>query len=100
MRQRVLFHNSIDVWIGLCEERGAGWGDPDGYRGFISYLRERDLGLKSFGLCAHDAGSEDARSRLADELAKSPDDPSSRVYTIRLTDGALGVIRGFEAPAT
>lgn len=96
MRARVIFHNSIDVWISLCTERGISWEDPEKYKGFVAHLLEKGLSLKAFNLCAHEAGAEDdAKTRLAEALAQTKDsDPNSRVYTVRLTDSALEAVRG------
>ncbi|RNJ77252.1 MAG: hypothetical protein EB830_02305 [Nitrosopumilus sp. H13] len=96
MRSKVIFHNSVDVWISLCAERSTGWEDPAEYKKFIAYLLENNLNLKAFNLCAHEAGAEDdAKTRLADSLAETKDDPNSRVYTIKLADSALEMIRKY-----
>lgn len=97
LRQRVMFHNSVDVWIAACQERDAEWSDAARYRRFIAYLRGSGLALKAFNLCAHDAGAtEEKKTRFAEELAESKDNPDSAVYTVRLTDQTLGVIRSHD----
>ncbi|RNJ78870.1 MAG: hypothetical protein D9C04_06380 [Nitrosopumilus sp. B06] len=96
MRSKVIFHNSVDVWISLCTERSLTWEDPAAYKKFIAYLLEHNLNLKAFNLCAHEAGAEDsAKTKLAESLAVTKDDPNSRVYTIKLADSALDTIRKY-----
>ncbi len=96
LRKKVIFHNSVDVWIASCAERGGDWTDTDGYRGFIAFLLENGLNMKAFSLCAHEAGDDEAeRTRFAESLAGSGDDPNSSIYTIKLSDQALETIRRF-----
>ena len=57
IRKKVFFHNSIDVWISACEEKNMEWFDTEQYKKFISYLLKNNLHLKSFNLCAHEAGA-------------------------------------------
>ena len=93
LRERVMFHNSIDVWIAACEDAGRAWNDTDGYRAFISKLRAGGMALKPFNLCAHEAGAvEKEKTEFAERLAaiKHPD---CATYTVRLTDGALESLR-------
>ena len=98
LRQKVAFHNSVDVWISACGERGAEWDDADAYGRFVAYLLGEGLNLKSFNLCAHDAGATDAKkTAFAERLAQRKDaDPNFRNYTIRLSDSAVSVIRAYD----
>ena len=97
IRKKVIFHNSLDVWITACNERNKVWTNPDEYKKFIAYLLENNLNLKAFNLCAHDAGAtEEEKTKFAEILAETKDiDPNSMVYTIKLSDSALELIRGY-----
>lgn len=97
IRKKVIFHNSLDVWIIACNERNKAWTNPDEYKKFIAYLLENNLSLKAFNLCAHDAGAtEEEKTKFAEILAETKDtDPNSMVYTIKLSDSALELIRGY-----
>ena len=96
LRRKVIFHNSIDVWIASCAERGKNWADTDGYRRFVAFLLDNKMSMKAFALCAHEAGDDEAeRTRFAESLSESKGDPNSAVYTIRLSDSALETIRRF-----
>lgn len=98
LRQRVAFHNSVDIWIAACGERDVEWADPEGYKRFIAYmLQQKGTSLKSFNLCAHEAGAVDEKkTKFAEQLAQSKDtDPNSRSYTIRLNDNAIATIRAY-----
>jgi len=96
IRKKVIFHNSIDVWIAACSEKNAVWSNPEGYKKFISYLLKNNLNLKAFSLCAHEAGAtEQEKTKFADLLAESKD-PNAATYTIKLNDSSMDVIRKFD----
>jgi hypothetical protein len=29
IRKKVIFHNSVDVWIAACAEKNASWNNPE-----------------------------------------------------------------------
>ena len=95
IRKKVMFHNSIDVWIAACSEKNMDWSNTENYKKFISYLLKNNLNLKAFSLCAHEAGAtEQEKTKFADALLESKD-PNAATYTIKLNDTTLGVIRKF-----
>ena len=96
IRKKVIFHNSVDVWIAACGEKNIPWTNTEDYKNFISHLLKNNLNLKAFNLCAHDAGAtEEEKTKFAEALAETKDDPNSLIYTIKLTDSALGMIRSY-----
>ena len=96
IRKKVIFHNSVDVWIAACHEKNADWKNPEDYKKFIAYLLKNDLNLKAFNLCAHEAGAtEEEKTKFTETLSETKDDPNSLTYTIKLTDSALDVIRNY-----
>lgn len=96
IRKKVTFHNSIDVWIAACAEKNTSWTNPQDYKKFIAYLLENNLNLKAFNLCTHEAGAtEEEKTKFAEILSETKDDPNSLTYTIRLTDSALELIRSY-----
>ena len=97
LRQKVLFHNSIDVWIELCTETGTEWRDTAQYGRFIRYLRDAGLNLQSFNLCAHEAGETHAEKKeFAERLANlKGSDPDYATYTLRLSSKAVQAMREF-----
>jgi hypothetical protein len=95
IRKKVLFHNSIDVWIATCTEKNIDWSNTENYKKFISYLLKNNLNLKTFSLCAHEAGAtEQEKTKFADALSELKD-PNAATYTIKLNDSTLDVIRKF-----
>jgi hypothetical protein len=95
IRKKVIFHNSVDVWIATCMEKSIDWGNTENYKKFISYLLKNNLNLKVFSLCAHEAGAtEQEKVKFTDELSESKD-PNAATYTIKLNDTALNIIRKF-----
>ncbi len=96
IRKKVIFHNSIDVWIAACTEKNISWTNPQDYKKFIAYLLENNLNLKAFNLCTHEAGAtEEEKTKFAEILSETKDDPNSLTYTIRLNDLALNIIRSY-----
>ena len=96
LRKKVIFHNSVDIWIAVCTEKNIDWKNPEDYKKFIAYLLKNNLNLKAFNLCAHEAGAtEEEKTKFTETLAETKDDPNSLTYTIKLTDSAMDVIRNY-----
>jgi len=96
IRKKVIFHNSVDVWIATCHERNTSWTNPEDYKKFIAHLLKNNLNLKAFNLCAHEAGAtEDDKVKFTEILAETKEDPNSLTYTIKLNDAALDIIRSY-----
>lgn len=96
LRQKVIFHNSVDVWIAFCAEKNYNWTNTNNYRKFIAFLLENNLNMKAFTLCAHEAGDDEAeKTKFAESLSNSTDDPNSKIYTIKLNDSAMNIICKF-----
>ena len=97
IRKKVFFHNSIDVWISACEEKNLDWFNVENYKKSISYLLKNNLQMKSFNLCAHEAGAtEEKKTKFADILAETKDsDPNTATYTIKLNNDTITLIREF-----
>ncbi len=98
LRQQVLFHNSIDVWIAACDEKNISWNDTEKYKKFIEYLLKNNLNLKAFTLCSHEAGeTEKEKTEFAETLRQQKEkDPNAATYTIKLNEQAIDVIRNFD----
>ena len=97
IRQKVFFHNSIDVWISACSEKNLEWFDVEKYKKFIAYLLKNNLHLKAFNLCSHEAGAtEEKKTKFADILSETKDtDPNTATYTIKLNNTNIDIIRKF-----
>jgi hypothetical protein len=95
LRNKVIFQNSIDVWIALCEENGTNWNDIDSYKNFIAFLQENNMPLKAFTLCAHEAGAVEKEKTDFAESLRSIDDPKTKTYTIKLNDSTMDLLRTF-----
>lgn len=95
--QKVIFHNSVDVWISACAEKNKDWTSPEDYKKFIAYLLKNNLNLKAFNLCTHEAGAtEEEKTKFTEILDQTKEtDPNSKTYTIKLNDSAIDVIRNY-----
>ena len=97
IRKKVFFHNSIDVWISACDEKNIDWFNTENYKKFISFLLENKLQLKTFNLCAHEAGAtEEEKTKYTELLAEEKGtNPNAATYTIKLNDHSIDLIRKF-----
>lgn len=95
LRKRVIFQNSVDVWIESCQEAGADWDNIPEYTRFISHLKENRLNLRAFNLCAHEAGATEKKKTDFAEALRATNDPNAAVHTIKLNDAALDTIQKF-----
>ena len=97
LRTKAIYQNSMDIWIAACGEKNMDWYEVENYKKFIAYLSKTGLAMKKFPLCVKETGSfEGGRNKttFAESLANLPD-PNAAVYTIKLNDGAIKVIRDF-----
>ena len=98
LRQKVIYQNTIDVWIGVCAEKNLDWNVKEHYKKFIDYLLKQKITMKKFPLCVSDSESELELSRQKGKFAEllSEDQSSeSATYTIRLNDSTIELIRKF-----
>ena len=100
LRKKVIFQNSIDVWIALCNEKNNDWNNSENYKNFIKYLHDKSLNLKKYSLCVSDAESMDElarkKAKFAETLSEN-NDPNSDTYTVKLNDPTVEIIRNFQS---
>ena len=48
IRKKVIYQNTVDIWIAVCQEQGTEWHDPEKYKKFIQYLLKGNLQMKNF----------------------------------------------------
>ena len=97
LKVKAIYHNSMDTWIAACGEKNVDWYEIENYKKFIAHLFKNGLAMKKFPLCVKETGSfEGGRNKttFAETLANMTD-PNAAVYTIKLNDTALKVIRDF-----
>jgi hypothetical protein len=99
LRQKVIYQNTIDVWIGACEEKHINWNETENYKKFIEYLLNQNLSMKKFPLCVSDGDSKiestQQKVKFAEVLSEEKD-PNSATYTVRLNDSTIDLIRKFD----
>jgi hypothetical protein len=99
LRKKVIYQNSVDVWIALCEEKNLIWNNHENYKKFIKYLHDESLNLKKFPFCVSDSESINEKDKLkakfADALSESGD-PNAAAFTVKLNDTTLETIRNFK----
>ena len=98
IRKQVVYQNTVDIWIAACQENGINWDDTQKYKKFIAYLLENNQKMKKFPLCVKESGGDYERgmdkTKFAEILSESNDE-NSAVYTIKLDDVTIDLIRKF-----
>ncbi len=98
LRKKVIYQNTLDVWIGACTEKNIKWNETQSYKKFINYLLNQDIGMKKFPLCVSEADSNlesnKDKVKFAEILSESKD-PDCATYTVKLNDSTMALIREF-----
>ena len=99
IRKKVIYQNTVDIWIAVCQEQGTDWNDTEKYKKFIAHLLKSNLQMKKFPLCIKESGGNFERGKdkteFGEKLSESNDE-NSAVYTIKLNDIVVNMIRKFE----
>ena len=99
LRKKVLYQNSIEIWIGVSQEKNIDWFETENYKKFISFLLKNNLKMKQMTICfdESDTASYGGHSKkvFANKLA-AINDENSLCYSIKLNDGAIELIRKFD----
>ena len=99
IRKKVAYQNTVDIWIAMCQEQDTDWNSTETYRKIIAYLLKTSLTMKKFPLCIKESGGNYERGQdkteFAEKLSESNDE-NSAVYTIKLNDVAMNIIREFK----
>ena len=43
IRKKVIYQNTVDIWIAVCQEQETEWHHPEKYKIFIQYLLKSNL---------------------------------------------------------
>ena len=99
LRKKVIYQNTLDVWIGACDEKNINWNETESYKKFIDYLLNQNLSMKKFPLCVSDSDSQlesdRAKAKFAEILSETKA-PNCETYTVRLNDSTIELIRKFD----
>ncbi len=99
LRKKVLYQNSIEIWIGISKEKNIDWVDTDNYQKFIAFLLKNNQNMKTMSICfdESDKASDGGHSKkvFANNLA-AINNENSACYSIKLNDGAIKLIRKFD----
>ena len=96
LRKQVIYQNSLDIWIGACQENQLDWDDKVGYKKFVNFLKSQQIPMKKFALCISESVAADPKKiQFAESLSQS-NDPDHGTFTIKLNDSAIEIIRKFD----
>ncbi len=99
LRKKVLYQNTLDIWIGACKEKNINWNETESYKKFIDFLLNQNLNMKKFPLCVSESDPklESAQEKVKfAEILSASKDQNCATYTIRLNDSAIELIRKFD----
>mgnify|MGYP001378043517 CR=1 FL=1 len=51
LRKKALYQNSIEIWIGISEEKTLDWFNTENYQKFIAFLLKNELNMKQMTIC-------------------------------------------------
>jgi len=96
--KKVLYNNSIEIWIKACQEKNIDWYETENYKKFIAFLRKNNLNMKQQSICFDESDSISEaggnKKRFANKLAELKDE-NAACYTIKLNDPTMELIRKF-----
>ncbi len=99
LRKKVLYQNSIEIWIGASEEKNIDWFDTEKYKKFISFLLKNNLNMKQMTICFDESDTASygghSKKAFANRLAAFKDKDSA-CYSIKLNDANIELIRKFD----
>ncbi len=99
LRKIVIYQNTLDVWIGACNEKNINWNETENYKKFINYLLNQNINMKKFPLCVSESDptleSNKDKVKFAEILSESKD-PNCATYTVKLNDSTMALIRKFD----
>ena len=99
LRKKVIYQNTLDVWIGACNEKNINWNETESYKKFINYLLNQNINMKKFPLCVSESDptleSTIDKVKFAEILSESKD-PNCATYTVKLNDSTMALIRKFD----
>lgn len=95
LRKKVIYQNSLDVWIGACEEKNIRWDEANGYKKFIDYLQKENINMKKFPLCVNESDNTSPQKVKFAELLSESKEPSHATFTVKLSDSTIDKIRNF-----
>jgi len=99
LRKKVIYQNTLDVWIGACNEKNINWNETESYKKFINYLLNQNINMKKFPLCVSESDptleSNKDKVKFAEILSESKD-PNCATYTVKLNDSTMALIRKFD----
>jgi len=50
LRQSLLYHNTIDVWLTLSTEKQWNWRNVQNYENFLNYIKNNQIELKKLNM--------------------------------------------------
>lgn len=96
LRKKVIYQNTVDIWIEACQEKNQKWNEIQDYKKFIEFLKGHDIAMKKFPLCVSDSESADPEKVKFTENISESKDPDIETFTIKLNDGAIELVRKFD----
>ena len=98
LRKKALYQNSIEIWIGISEEKKIDWVNTDNYQKFIAFLLKNELSMKQMTICFDESDNASygghSKKAFANNLT-AINDVNSHCYSIKLKDSAIELIRTF-----
>ncbi len=82
LKQFLLYNNTLDIWMALCNERGRDWKNLNDYQRFLDHLAREGVKLDMSVVCPPIKGFSD----------RPP-----KAFNIKLDSPTIQKIRSFQA---
>lgn len=89
--QKVLYNNTLDVWIALCEEKSWDWYDLGAYYRFLDFLKSKNVQLLKASVI-----DEVGRKGEFLEQAMYATGHNLEMHIVRLDPNLLSILRTFQ----
>ncbi len=97
IREDILFHNTVDLWISYCEAYNLEWNDINGYLAFIDHLKSLGIKMTPMNLCIKETGGLYERGKkktdFLDKLSKAK--VSKVVYTVKHDEKLRSILKEY-----
>ena len=71
IRKKVVYQNTVDIWIAMCQEQNVDWNNTETYKKFIAYLLQTKLTMKKFPLCIKESGEILSEDMIRQNLVRN-----------------------------
>ncbi len=93
LKQKVLYNNTLDVWIALCEEKNWDWYNLDAYDSILNFLKSKNVQLLKASVIDEVGKKGDFLEQATNATGKPLE-----MHIVRVDASLLSLLRSFQKP--